>query len=301
MKLAVGIFKWLLITVVSVVALVFAYSSYVTLSFDTQTLPENHGQVQTRLFLSGNSQQPLVVGLAGGEGGNGWAGPDGEKQRILLAANGYAFLSVAYFGDEGTPVNLDRIAIEGVHKAVMEASQQPQINPNCIAVMGVSRGGELALLLGSYYPEYKSVIGIVPGSAVFPALTAAMTTAGFSHNNESLPFVPVPWSATPALMSGNLRGAFEKMMKNTEAMAAAAIKLENISGPVLLISGTTDEQWPSLEMSEAMLQRLRDNNFPYAVEHLPLEGGHNEHHDEFDKVILFLDEHLRSQPGCARE
>ena len=298
MKSAFRVLKWILITIFSLSILLFAYLNYVILVFDTETLPENHGRVKTQLFLSGESGQPLVVGLGGGEGGNAWAGPHGAKQRALLEKNGYAFLSVAYFGVEGTPEYLDRIAIDGVHKAVIEASQHPQINGNCIAIMGVSRGGELALLLGSYYNEYKCVIGIVPGSAVFASITDAMTTPGFSHNDESLPFVPVPWRAAPPLLTGDLRGAFEKMMEDTEAMETAAIKVENISGPVLLISSTEDEQWPSMEMSEAMMKRLKDNNFPYTSLHIPLEGGHNEHHDEFDKVITFLDMHLRSQPEC---
>ena len=303
MKLILRTFKWLLITIVTLTILLFGYINYTIYSFDTETLPENHGEVNVKLFLSNlnnDSKQPLIIGLGGAEGGNSWAGPHGEKQRKLLNQNGYAFLSIAYFGAEGTPENLDRIAIEGVHKAVLEASQDPLINENCIAVMGVSRGGELALLLGSYYSEYKSVIGIVPGSTVFSAVTGAMTTPGFSHNGESLPFVPVPWSATPALLSGNLREAFEKMMENKVAMEEAAIKVENISGPVLLISGTQDEQWPSMEMSAAMISRLMENNFPYPSLHIPLEGGHNEHHDDFDKVITFLNEQLLSQLDCAR-
>ena len=301
MKMVLRISKWLLMAIVTLAILLFAYLNYVIFTFDTRTLPENHGQVQTRLFLEGESGQPLIVGLGGAEGGNSWAGPHGAKQRALLKENGYAFLSIAYFGVDGAPTNLDRIAIEGVHKAVMEVSQHPQVNENCIAIMGVSRGAELALLLGSYYSEYTSVIGIVPGSAVFASLTDAMTTPGFSFNGESLPFVPVPWSATPALLTGDLRGAFEKMMENTAAMEAASIKVENISGPVLLISGTEDEQWPSMEMSDLMIVRLKNNGFAYANSHIVLEGGHNEHHDNFDKVISFLNEQLRSRPGCIRQ
>jgi pimeloyl-ACP methyl ester carboxylesterase len=300
MNKLIRLVKWALLSGLFLILLLAVYTYYTVESFDTVTLPENYGQVKTELFLSGESGQPLIVGLAGGEGGNGWAGPHGAKQRELLQKNGYAFLATAYFGVDGTPENLDRIAIDGVHKAVMEAAQNPLINENCIAVMGVSRGGELALLLGSYYEEYKSVIGIVPGGLVFAAITNAMTTPGFSHNGVSLPFVPVPWSATPELLLGDKRGAFEKMMLNTEAMAAAAIKVENISGPVLLISGTQDNEWPSMEMSEAIIKRLKENNFSYSKLHIPLEGGHNEHHDNFDKVISFLEQHLRSQPSCVR-
>lgn len=291
--------KWGLLAALLLVVLLFAYTYYTVVSFDTVTLPENHGQVQSKLFLSDGTRQPLIVGLGGAEGGNGWAGPHGAKQRAMLQESGYAFLSVAYFGVDSTPKNLDRIAIEGVHKAVMEASLDPKINENCVAVMGVSRGGELALLLGSYYSEYKSVVAIVPGSAVFAAINDAMTTPGFSYNGESLPFVPVPWSATPELLSGDHRGAFEKMMINEEAMAKAAIKVENISGPILLMSGTTDEEWPSMEMSDAIMQRLKSNDFPHSYQHIPLEGGHNEHHDEFERVISFLNKNLRSLPECG--
>ena len=296
--MAIKILKWLLILILVLFILLVTYINYTIYSFDTETLPEKYGDVDTQLFLSDGSRQPLIVGLGGAEGGNSWAGPHGKKQRELLQKNGYAFLSIAYFGTESTPENLDRIAIEGIHNAVIEASEDARINEDCIAVMGVSRGGELALLLGSFYSEYKSVIGIVPGSSVFSAINEAMTTPGFSYNKESLPFVPVPWSASPALLSGDLRGAFEAMMKNTQAMDAAAIKVENISGPVLLISGTHDEQWPSMEMSEMMMSRLKDNNSPYSNLHIPLEGGHNEHHDNFDKVIKFLNGQFRTQSGC---
>ena len=299
MKLVLSIFKWLLVVIIALLILLFAYANYTIYSFDTETLSEKYGEVEAKLFLSEGSNQPLVVGLGGADGGNGWAGPHGEKQRKLLQNNGYAFLSIAYFGTENIPKNLDRIAIEGVHKAVIEAAQNPRINGNCISVMGVSRGGELALLLGSYYQEYKSVIGIVPGSSVFAAVNNAMTTPGFSHNRKSLPFVPVPWSVTPDLLTGNLRGAFEKMMQNTEAMEAAAIKVENISGPVLLISGTEDEQWPSMEMSEIIINRLKANDFPFPIQHIPLVGGHNEHHDNFDIVITFLNTQFLSQQGCG--
>lgn len=284
------------------VLLMFAYLNYVILTFDTQTLPENHGKVQVQLFLGEGNNQPLIVGFGGADGGNGWTGEHGKKQRELLRNNGYAFLAVAYFGADGTPKNLDRIAIEGVHKAVMEAAQNPKINSNCIAAMGVSRGSELALLLGSHYEEYKSVIGIVPGSAVFAAMTDAMTTPGFSLKGESLPFVPVPWSAAPALLSGNLRTAFEKMIDNTAAMEEAAIQVENINGPVLFVSGTNDEEWPSMEMSDAMMKRLDDNHFRYVHKHVALQGGHNEWHDNFDAVIAFLNENLlpENSSDCKR-
>ena len=154
--------------------------------------------------------------------------------------------------------------------------------------MGGSKGAELALTLASYYPEYTTVIAIVPGSAVFPSLTLAMNTSSFSYQNQELPFVPVPWSATPALIKRDLRTAFEKMMENKQAMNEAAIKVENIHGSILFLSATHDEMWPSSEMSEQMVQRLKSKGFAYKVEHVAIAGGHTEPLKHFNIIEDFL-------------
>src|SRR3546814_11757882 len=100
-----------------------------------------------------------------------------------------------------------------------------------------------------------------------------MVTPAFSLHDQPLPFVPVPWSATGDLLTGNLRGAFEKMMRDTAAMERAAIAVEKIGGPILFVSATRDEAWPSKEMSDAMMQRLRNHDFAHVAEHIAVEGG----------------------------
>jgi len=103
MKLVLSIFKWFFVAIIGLFILLFAYANYTVYSFDTETMPEKYGEVEVKLFLSEGSNQPLVVGLGSADGGNGWAGPHGEKQRKLLQNNGYAFLSTAYFGTENIP------------------------------------------------------------------------------------------------------------------------------------------------------------------------------------------------------
>lgn len=252
------------------------------------SLPERHGQVDSELFLGEGNSQPLIVGLGGSEGGNPWASNYWKPQRDKFIAQGYAFLAIGYFGSKGSPRQLDRIALDGVHKAVMEASKSPHINSNQIVLMGGSKGAELALALASYYPEYTSVIAIVPGSAIFPALTLSMNTSSFSHHGQELSFVPVPWSAAPALIKHDLRTAFEKMMENKQAMQDAAIKVENIQGSILLLSATRDEMWPSKEMSEQMVKRLKSKGFAYNVQHVAIEGGHTEPLKHFNIIEDFL-------------
>ncbi len=56
---------------------------------------------------------------------------------------------------------------------------------------------------------------------------------------------------------------------------AAAIPVERINGPILLISGKDDEIWLSTEASDAAIERLKEHNYPYPYEHLSYDNaGH---------------------------
>lgn len=303
MKLFIRIVKWAIISVLILVLALFAYAYYVVKSFDTETLPVNHGKVNAELFVGNGEMQPLIVGLGGSEGGNAWASDYWKPQRDRYLAQGYSFLAIGYFGMEGTPEKLDRIALEGIHDAILKAAKSPQVDGRCIAVIGGSKGGELALTLGSHYKDIKAVVGIVPSHAVFAGLTDAMTTSSFTYQNKQLHFVPVPWSTTPALLGGDLRKAFEIMLEDKKGVEQAAIKVEKINGPVFLISGTRDELWPSSEMSEMAVRRLKEKNFPYYHEHLAIDGGHTQPLKHFDKIDAFLDRHFKADQvnGCSRK
>lgn len=119
-----------------------------------------------------------------------------------------------------------------------------------------------------------------------------MVTPGFSYQGQDLAFVPMPWSATFDLISGNLRRVFERMLANTDATSAAAIPVERIRGPILLVSATTDEFWPSMEMSNDMMLRLREHQFAFHAEHWPITGGRSEPLDEFPLIEAFLRGHF---------
>ncbi|PWF45443.1 alpha/beta hydrolase family protein [Massilia glaciei] len=292
------ILKWVLLTAIGALVLM-AGAGYLYLNKKPDGLPERHGQVSSALFAGGQGKQPLIVGLGGSEGGNPWAGQYWKPQRDKFLAQGYAFLAIGYFGTAESPAQLDRIALEGVHRAVLAAAQDGRVDGRCIVIMGGSKGAELALALASRYDAYRAVVALVPGSAVFPALTAQMNTSSFSHEGTELAFVPVPWSASGALIKGDLRGAFEKMMENTQAMRDAAIKVENIAGPVLFMSASKDEFWPSMEMSAAMMQRMNAGNFAHHSQHEAIEGAHAEPLKHFDLVEKFLADHVKGAgTGC---
>ena len=280
--------------IVAVLALSLgAWMWWVVARFDTETLPARHGGVDVALFAREGGKRPLLVGVGGSEGGNPWASERWKEQRERFLEQGYGLLALGYFGTPNSPEHLDRISLDGVHAAIMEAARDPRVDGRCIAVIGGSRGAELALLLASHYPEIRAVVAIVPGSAVFPALTDAMTTPGFSLRNQPLPFVPMTWAATPHLFTGDLRAAFETLMRDTAAMQRAAIRVERINGPVQFVSAAKDEMWPSREMADAMMRRLQAHGFRHHAEHLVVAGGHAEPLDEFPKMEAFLDTHFK--------
>lgn len=55
----------------------------------------------------------------------------------------------------------------------------------------------------------------------------------------------------------------------------ATILVEKIKSPILLVSGTDDQTWPSADFAAAVMQRLENLNHTYEHRHLRLErAGH---------------------------
>jgi dienelactone hydrolase len=71
---------------------------------------------------------------------------------------------------------------------------QPWFDDRLLAVWGVSRGGELALLLGATFPEITAVAAWVPSGVVFWALGLAelddtRPPVAWTFRGEPLPFL----------------------------------------------------------------------------------------------------------------
>ena len=262
-------------------------------SFSQMTLATPN--VESILYLGSGKNQPLIVGLAGAEGGNAWTSDYWKKTRDQFIEKGYAFLAIGYFGAKGTPDTLQKISIEDVYYAIEVAAKNKKINKNKIAIVGGSRGADLALLLGSYYKDIKCVVGIVASNVTFPGNTNHFTTSTWTYQKKELPFVHVNKEAVPFLMKHDLRGTFEAMLKDTIAEEKALIKVENINGPILLVSATKDEICPSTPMAEKMIARLKAKKFKHYFEHVAIEGSHTEPYKHFDLIFKFLDANFSSK------
>ncbi|HSR22922.1 MAG TPA: acyl-CoA thioesterase/BAAT N-terminal domain-containing protein, partial [Candidatus Eisenbacteria bacterium] len=110
----------------------------------------------------GAARRPAALVLGGSEGGLG-----NEAAAMLLAAHGFPALVIAYFGEPGLPPNLIDIPLEYFTGALAWLGRQPGVDPARLLMMGASRGGEVALLLGADFPDLvHAVAAYVPSSVV---------------------------------------------------------------------------------------------------------------------------------------
>jgi dienelactone hydrolase len=211
------------------------------------------GELQGILFLPKTSERrPGVLVVGGSEGGMPF------QKAAWLASHGYAAFALAYFHHQNLPANLAAIPLEYFGRALAWMMQRPEIASDRLAVVGTSRGGELALQLGSMYPEFKAVVAYVPSNVRNPACCGdTRVPYAWTWKGEPLSYLPL-----------RSRG-------NPEAEMLAAIAVEQTHGAILLISGEDDGVWPSSSMCNSIVSRLKSSHFSYPVEHLKYaHAGH---------------------------
>jgi dienelactone hydrolase len=253
----------------------------------------------------------LVLGGSGG-GVPPPLGPAGG-----LASHGYAVLALAYFGAPGLPRSLSNIPLEYFGTALQWIGAQPSVDRSRIGVLGLSRGAELALLLGTVYPEFHAVVAYMPSSVIVRGCCDAGTPVAWTLGGR--PVAPVPFIPTRRSMT----------------VDRPEILVERINGAVLLISGRDDDVWPSTEMADDIMARLRKHRFAHPFEHLVYDhAGHgigrpftstmelnSRRHpltgrivhmggtpagtakaraDSWRRMLAFVNEHLREAPSSSR-
>lgn len=236
---------------------------------------ENGGHVGRLFVPPGHGPHPVVIVLSGTGGGF-----DLDKA-AALSRHGFATLAVAYFGIPPLPTWLHRIPLDYFEAAFAWLAGQPELDLQRVGVLGVSRGAELALLLGTKFPQIRAIVAYAPSSVAWAAGGRDKATGeiipSWTWRGEPIPFAPLPLrgfmlrSAIPVAIGRRpvvFRNLFRAGLRNREAIARAAIPVEQIHGPILLVSGGDDHLWPAAEMCTAILARLTDHQFPHAVEHL---------------------------------
>lgn len=243
---------------------------------------DEEGLVGTLFRPIAPGPRPSVIVLQGSLGGLL------EGSAAVLASQGFSALALAYFGVDPLPRELVEVPLEYFADAIAWLKTQAAVDADRIAVIGVSKGGELALLLAATYPEeIKAVVGYSPSSVVWRGASYSPLSfiVGRSKSSWTLGGKPVPFvDVRPRLpeLAGSLigrvpsfRAMHERSLDDETAVSLASIAVEKINGPVLLISHTDDRVWPATRLSEMAIQRLSSHNHPFPYRHLSYEGaGH---------------------------
>jgi len=203
---------------------------------------------------------PAVLALGGSDGGTPRYFAD------LLVPEGFACLSLAYWATPVTQPWFTDIPLERVERGLRWLIHRPEAKTHegRVALIGASRGAELALLVAAAFPELAGpVVAYTPSSVVWQGidltLPPGVTRSSWTLRGKSLPYVSIPPGAGPSqsdkgiswlpMMEAGLR-------KDAEALNAAMIDVEKCTGPVLLISGGDDHVWPTATMCEMLTDRM---------------------------------------------
>lgn len=228
-----------------------------------------------------SGKHPVILLLGGSEGGDmmKYAAP-------RFAQYGYVAVSVAYFKEPGLPQTLENVPVETIGKAIDDISKRSDVDSDRIAIMGGSKGGELALLAASTYPQIHSVIADVGSPFAWEGIPDGPQAE--PQSSWTLRGKPVPYVQYTGAMGQQFRNAFVKhspldlrvayddaMKRNQAEIAPAMFHLENIHGPVLLLGADDDQLWNSDAQSQMALAYLRAHHHPYADQYLHYpDAGH---------------------------
>lgn len=241
-----------------------------------------NGLVGTLFLPAGSGPHPAVVVL------NGSGGGINEPRAALLASRGYAAFALGYFKAPGLSPFITETPLEYLEAGLRWVRRVVQPKNGFVAVSGQSRGGELALLLGATFPDLVSaVIAFVPGAMIHGAQGAGDPARGgwqgttWTRGGVALPHL---WQDNSAVHWHPWAGAkpptrhhsvFFEGLKDKALAARARIPVENIAGPVLLISGRDDRAWPSSLYSRMVVSTLRKHGHTHLVRHLDFDdAGH---------------------------
>lgn len=235
---------------------------------DTPIDVADHGLVARVFTPAGPARRhPAILVLGGSEGG--LESSSGEAR--LLANQGYVTMALAYFNAPGLPEQLTNIPLEYFGTALNTLRARPDVDPARVGIVGTSKGGEAVLLIASRHPEIKAVVAGVPSSVAWQGINmknfadgAGSWTEGgkpvsYLAYDNSTPFDPTNWLKS-------IHDMYARSLAKVGDHADAAIPVERIAGPILLICGEADGLWPSCPMSQAVEARAKTHGFRHEVQ-----------------------------------
>lgn len=280
--------------------------------------------------LEGKEPRPVMVILAGAEGGDG----AGKRFGPILAELGYAAVSLPYYspdwGEFGPPQEYTDlpgsfvdIKVDQLARLRDTLATMPGVDSSRFGLFAGSKGSEFALIAASHYPWISAVVAYAPSDLVWEGwgletVEAEGTRSSFSFDGKALPFMPYRGFVEGLLQgpAADLRAIHENgRADHPEREAAARIAVENYRGPLMLIAGDKDKLWNSGRMARNIVASratagLTTEALLYPEAGHDLAGGSAEPRDDprgggtaqanaaaradaWPKVVAFLDRALK--------
>lgn len=207
---------------------------------------------------------PTVLMMSGSDGGVY------DSQAALFASRGFAVFAIASHNYEGRPEALMEIPLEYWRDGIDYLRER--FDDDRVALHGFSRGGELALLIPSVWPErVDATVAVVPSNVVFPGCctpeafaSVAFTLGGKPIERTNPPSIGEIVFDPKSTLPYSERMYYMMAMQEPEQYGGE-IAVEKIDAPVMLVAGGADQMWPSDVASRMAAARLAENEFPYEV------------------------------------
>lgn len=212
---------------------------------------------------------PAILVIGGAEGGSDWA----EATARMLSDHGYVALAEAYFNAPGLPQSLLSIPLERFRAGIDLLVSDVRVDHRRIAILGLSKGAEAALLIASHDRRIKAVVAGSPSDVVWQGLDRRtnLVASSWSRDGDPLPFT----AFTKCTTCQTLAALYSASHPEVGSDGPAVIPVEAIQGPILLISSAIDAVWPSGFMADAIVQRLAQRHFGHEIQSLDYpNGGH---------------------------
>jgi nucleolar protein 56 len=203
----------------------------------------------------------------------------------VLASHGFTVLALQYFSPaiDALPDALVEVPVEYADRAVEWVAGHEATTDDPVGLGGFSRGGELALLVGSRHDDVGAVVNWVGAGLLFNAVVltddrtvaeSSPDTSAWTVDGEPLPHP----SRADYEHRRNLTDAYRTWLTREtprETIRAAEIPLEEIDAPILLVSAGDDGIWPSRYLLARTADRLEAMEYDHRFEHHTYdEAGH---------------------------
>ncbi|EZH65688.1 hypothetical protein DH09_12610 [Bacillaceae bacterium JMAK1] len=226
---------------------------------------EGEGLVGTVYYPHSEEPKPAIVIVGGSDGAHH------ESAAALLASKGYVVMALAYFGKAGLPKGIVNIPLEYVDDAFTYLKKKTIVDNERLAMIGHSRGSELALLYASTYSSLKAVIGVAPSAVQFSGIQNFQPVAkpAWTYNGQPFSFFAAKQTFSDMLsFFGHMitrkpfKGleAMERNLADQKLYEEHLIPVEKIDASVMLVAGTDDQVQPAVFFSELMEKKLQDHH-----------------------------------------